>query len=267
VTGAGYLASELAWLRSHAADDEAVEIRDISGDLATIGLWGPRARDVLVAAGARADEVGHDALPMRRTGAIRIGPAAVDAARISYAGELGWELTTPFAWAVIVWDRLRAAGAGLGIEPFGYRALDALRMEKGYRYFGTDLTMLDTPFEAGLGAFVRLDAGPFIGRDALAAARTDEPDGPARRLRTLVIGGADYEPIYGGEAVRLDGAVIARLRSVAYGPTVERTISYAYLPSNLADGVSLEIDAFDRRVRATVTPDVLVDPNGARMRT
>ena len=171
VTGAGYVASELAWLRTHVADDEAVSIRDVSGDLATIGLWGPRARDVLVGAGAAADEVSNDAIPMRRSRSIRVGPAPVDAARISYAGELGWELTTPVEWAVTVWDRLRAAGADFGLEPFGYRALDALRMEKGYRYFGTDLTMLDTPFEAGLGAFVRLDKGPFIGRDALVTAQ------------------------------------------------------------------------------------------------
>ena len=120
---------------------------------------------------------------MRRTRSILVGSARVDAARISYAGELGWELTMPVEWAVTVWDRLRAAGAGFGLEPFGYRALDALRMEKGYRYFGTDLTMLDTPYEAGLGAFVRLDAGPFIGRDALVAAHAA---GPERRLRTLL---------------------------------------------------------------------------------
>ena len=111
VTGAGYVASELAWLRTHVADDEAVSIRDVSGDLATIGLWGPRARDVLVGAGAAADEVSNDAIPMRRSRSIRVGPAPVDAARISYAGELGWELTTPVEWAVTVWDRLRAAGA------------------------------------------------------------------------------------------------------------------------------------------------------------
>ncbi len=261
VTGAGYLASELAWLRSHVADDEAVMIRDVSGDLATIGLCGPHAREVLV--GASPDEVGDDAVPMRRTRTIRVGPAPVDAARISYAGELGWELTTPVAWAVTVWDRLRAAGGDDGLEPFGYRALDALRMEKGYRYFGTDLTMLDTPFEAGLGAFVRLGKGPFIGRDALAAAHATGSD---RRLRTLVIGGPDYEPIYGGEAVRLDGKVVGRVRSVAYGPTVERTIGYSYLTAALVEGAGLEIDVFDRRVAAVIAPDVVVDPLGDRMR-
>ncbi len=136
-------------------------------------------------------------------------------------------------------------------------------MEKGYRYFGTDLTMQDTPFEAGLGTFVRLAKGPFIGRDALLAAHAAEP---ARRLRTLVIGDTDYVPVYGGEAVRFEGDVVGRLRSVAYGPTVERTIGYAYLPASTAEGTGLEIDVFDRRVDAVVAPDVMVDPSGERMR-
>jgi 4-methylaminobutanoate oxidase (formaldehyde-forming) len=263
VTGAGYLASELAWLRSHAGDDEAIEIRDVSGDLATIGLWGPRARDVLVAGGASADQVSDEGIPLRRTRVIRVGPAPVDAARISYAGELGWELTTPVAWAVTVWDLLRAGGAEFGLEPFGYRALDAMRMEKGYRYFGTDLTMLDTPFEAGLGPFVRLGKGPFIGREALAAAQAIGSD---RRLRTLLIGGVDYEPIYGGEAVRVGGEVVGRLRSVAYGPTIERTIGYAYLAAAMPEGAGLEVDVFDRRVAAVIAPDVVFDPAGDRMR-
>jgi 4-methylaminobutanoate oxidase (formaldehyde-forming) len=257
VTGAGYLASEIAWLRTHS--DGGAAIRDVSGELATIGLWGPQARDVVVAAGAPADEVGNDAIPMRRAGSVHIGPAPVHAARISYAGELGWELSTPVDWAVTVWDRLRAAGA----EPIGYRALEALRMEKGYRYYATDLTMLDTPFEAGLGPFVRLEKGGFIGHDALVAAHATGSD---RRLRTLVIGGRDYEPIYGGEAVRLGGAVVGRLRSVAYGPTVERTIGYAYLPSTAQERTELEIDVFDRRVGAVIGPDVLVDARGERMR-
>jgi 4-methylaminobutanoate oxidase (formaldehyde-forming) len=196
---------------------------------------------------------------MRRAGTVHVGPAPVHAARISYAGGLGWELSMPVEWAVTVWDRLRAAGA----EPIGYRALEALRMEKGYRYYGTDLTMLDTPFEAGLGPFVRLEKGAFIGRDALIAARAA---GSNRHLRTLVVGGVDYEPVYGGEAVRLEGAVVGRLRSVAYGPIVERTIGYAYLPMTAQEGTDLEIDVFDRRVRAVIGPDVLVDAHGERMR-
>ena len=265
VTGAGYLASELAWLRTprrgrrgrrRSATSAATSRRSGCGGPGRATSWSPRA--------PRPTRSATTASRCAGAGAIRVGPAPVDAARISYAGELGWELTTPVAWAVTVWDRLRAAGAEFGLEPFGYRALDALRMEKGYRYFGTDLTMLDTPFEAGLGAFVRLGKGPFIGRDALVAAQA-QPD------RTAASGPSSSaapttNPIYGGEAVRLDGEVVGRLRSVAYGPTVERTIGYAYLPAAMPEGAGLEVDVFDRRVAAVIAPDVVVDPLGDRMR-
>ena len=126
--------------------------------------------------------------------------------------------------------------------------------------------MLDTPFEAGLGAFVRLEKGPFVGREALLAARDAAPDGPDRQLRTLVMGGPGYRPIYGGEAVRRRGEVLSRLRSVAFGPTVGATIGYAYLPADVPDGESLEVDVFGDRLPAAVTHDVLVDPGGVRMR-
>jgi glycine cleavage system aminomethyltransferase T len=136
-------------------------------------------------------------------------------------------------------------------------------MEKGYRYFGTDLSMLDSPFEAGLGPFIRLGKGPFIGRDALVAAKATGSD---RRLRTLLVGGIDYEPMYGGEAVRVDGEVVGRLRSVAYGPTIERTIGYAYLTAAMPEGAGLEVDVFDQRVAGVIAPDVVFDPPGDRMR-
>ena len=266
VTGAGYLAGDLAWLQAHVDPAEpAVDIQDESDDLAVIGLWGPRARTIL--ARATEHDVGDAAIPLRRGAPIEIDGAPAWAGRISYAGELGWELYLERSWATVAWDRLLASGAAEGLEPFGYRALEALRLEKGYRYFGTDLTMLDTPFEAGLGAFVNWESGPFIGWEALLRRRELEPDGPLRRLATVVVGTtAGYLPIYGGEAVRLDGRVVGRLRSAAYGPTVERTIGTVYLPSGLAEGTTLEVDMFAERVPATVAADVLVDPRGSRMR-
>ena len=263
VTGAGYVASELAWLRTHADEGEVITIEDVSGDHATIGLWGPLAREILST--VTEDDTSDSGLPMRRARPIGIGGAPVLASRLSYAGELGWELTMDAGWAVAVWDRVWLAGRPLGLEPFGYRALDSLRMEKGYRYFGTDMTMLETPFEAGLGAFVRLDTGEFIGRDALRAAVEAPVDGVTRRLRTLRFGGT-WLPIYGGEAVRRDGEVIGRLRSVAFGPTVPATIGYAYCPATLTEGTALEVDVFDARIPAEVVADVLVDPDGGRMR-
>jgi glycine cleavage system aminomethyltransferase T/glycine/D-amino acid oxidase-like deaminating enzyme len=263
VTGAGYVASELAWLWTHAGDRE-VSIRDVSADLATIGLWGPRARDILAAASE--DDLSDAGIPLRQVREIRVGAAPVLASRISYAGELGWELTTDAGWAVAVWDRLGELGQPFGLALFGYRALDALRMEKGYRYYGIDLTMLETPDEAGLGSFVRLDKGPFIGRDALRSGREAHPAGPPTRLRTIAIGGPDYLPIYGGEAVRSGGKVIGRLRSVAFGPSVAHTIAYAYLPADVAEGSDLEVDVFAERIDASIVADVLVDPRGDRMR-
>ncbi len=264
VTGAGFVAADRAWLRSHV-EGEDVAIEDVSAAFATIGLWGPRARDIL--AGATADAVDDEALPLRQARTVRIGPAPVLAARISYAGELGWELTTEADWAVGVWDALVAAGRDHQLEPFGYRALEGLRLEKGFRYFSTDMSMLDTPDEAGLGAFVRLGKGEFIGRAALAAARAAAPDGPDRRLSTILIGDDErYLPIYGGEAVRADGTVIGRLRSVAYGPTVSRTIATVYRSTDLEEGARLTVDVFDEHIAATLAPDVLVDPAGDRLR-
>jgi len=152
---------------------------------------------------------------------------------------------------------LWTSGVPHGIAAAGYRALDSLRIEKGYRYFGSDLTMLDDPFEAGLGSCVRLDKGPFVGRDALVTKH--EGVAPARRLRTLLVGDADYVTIYGGEAVLEDHGVVGRLRSCAYGFTIRRNIGYVYLPVGMGPGDRLEVEVFGRRVPAEIAPDVLTD--------
>jgi len=264
LTGAGYLAADMGWLRANVAEDERVDVRDVTDDWTVIGLWGPRARDVL---GASTDDAIDDAaIPMRQAREIRVAGAEVLATRISYAGELGWELAVAPEWAVPVWDGLLAAGAPHGLEPIGYRAIESLRLEKGYRYYGAELTTQETPFEAGMGPFVRLSKGEFIGRDALLARNAAEPDGPARRLRTVVVGGSDWLPIYGGEAVRLEGEVVGRLRSAAFGYTVGRTIGTCYLPATLADAARIDVDVFADRISGEVAPDVLVDPTGAKMR-
>ena len=131
----------------------------------------------------------NDALPFRQARTVDVGGAAVLAQRITYVGELGYELYVPPAWAVQVWDRLMCVGAEHGITPGGYRVLESLRLEKGYRYFGTDLTSSDTPYESGLGFCVALDKGEFNGRVALMGAGAQRPQ---RRLRTLTVGGDEY---------------------------------------------------------------------------
>jgi glycine cleavage system aminomethyltransferase T/glycine/D-amino acid oxidase-like deaminating enzyme len=267
LTGAGFLAADLGWLVARAADDPSigdVEIRDATDDWTVIGLWGPRARDVLAAVSR--DPVDDAAIPLRQARTIHAGEVEVLATRLSYAGELGWELTARPTDAPGVWDALVEAGKPHGLEPIGYRALESLRLEKGYRYFGAELTPRETAFEAGMDRFVRLEKGDFVGRKALLARRAAEPDGPARRLRTVVIGGNDWQPIYGGEAVRIDGEVVGRLRSAAFGYSVGRTIGTTYLPANVPEGAAIEVDVFADRVAGEVAPDVVVDQPGAKMR-
>jgi 4-methylaminobutanoate oxidase (formaldehyde-forming) len=260
VTGAGTIDSDLGWLRLNLREEDgAVELRDASEELAVIGLWGPRARDVL--AGVTEDDVGGRSLPFRAARTIRIGGSEVLAQRITYVGELGFELYVAPEWAVQVWDRLLAAGEPCGIEPGGYRVLESLRLEKGYRYFGTDLTSGDTPYEAGLAFCVALDKDEFNGRRALAEA--DER--PARQLRTLLVGGDDYLPVYGGEAVRKNGEVVGRLRSAGYGFTVARNIGLAYLPTEVETGSELEVEVLGEPVVAVVADDALVDPANDRI--
>jgi 4-methylaminobutanoate oxidase (formaldehyde-forming) len=262
ITGAGYVASDLGWLRLNVAtSDPPTVLRDATDEVAVLGLWGPRARDVLGTAAG--EDVSDAALPLRQMRRLRIGPATVEVARISYAGELGWELYVTPEWATQTWDRLVAAGAPHGLEIVGYRALEGLRLEKGYRYYGTDLTMMETPDEAGMSAFVRTGKGDFTGREAILRRRAT---GLRHRLRTVLIGGEDWLPLYGGEAVWLAGEVAGRLRSVAFGYTVRRTIGTVYLPPEVEEGTALEVDVFDGREPAVVVADVVYDPTGERMR-
>ncbi len=258
VTGAGAVDSDLGWLRLKARpEDGVVEIRDETDELAVIGLWGPEARAVLQS--VTEDDVAAEALPFRRAKDIAVGGIAVLAQRITYVGELGFELYLARDSAVQVWDRLMAAGELFGIAPGGYRVLDSLRLEKGYRYFGTDLTAGDDPLEAGLGFCVSWDK-EFTGRAALEGRE------PARRLRTLLVGGAEYATVYGGEAIHLNGSVIGRVRSAGYGFTVGRNVALAYVPSELAEGTKLEVEVFGEMVPAEIAADALYDPENERVR-
>ena len=261
VTGAGYVDGDLGWLRSNVREgDEPVDLRDVTEDLSVIGLWGPRARDVLETVSS--DDVSNESFPFLTARTIGIAGSPVFAQRITYVGELGWELYVHPVSAVQVWDRLMAAGSPHRIAPGGYRVLDSLRIEKGYRYFGTDITPSDIPFDAGLGFCVDLEKGDFVGRDALLRAR----DGRSRpRIRTLTVGDEEYVTIYGGEAVHAQGRVVARLRSCAYGYTVRRNVAYAYLPPEMGPGTQVHVEVFGRLVPAEVSNDVLYDPERTRV--
>jgi glycine cleavage system T protein len=263
-TGSNFVASDLGWIRMHLPPGGGVEVRDVTDEFACIGIWGPDARRVLQAVSP--GDVSNAALPYMSARRIEIAGAAVGAQRVTYVGELGYELYVDNQHAVEVWDALLAAGRPLGIEPVGYKAVDSLRLEKGYRYWSTDLTPAENPYEAGLGFCVRLNKGDFVGREALLRIKAE---GVQRRLSTITLTTPlpEDSDLYGGEAVYTGDHVVGRLRSAGWGYTVAKHIGLVYLPPALsAAGTPLEVEAFGARFAAEVAPDVLYDPAGIRLR-
>ncbi len=224
VTGTAFGRHDLAWIRQHAPDDGSVRLDDVTSAYACFGLWGPAARAILapLTTGNALD------FPYLRAAEISVGRVPCLALRVTYVGELGWELYCPVELGLALWDTIWDAGREHGLVAGGYRAIDSLRLEKGYRVWGSDITPVDTPYEAGLGFAVKLDRD-FLGREALEAARE-----PARRLCCLTL--ADSRAVaLGSEPVRVEGALVGRVTSGGYGYTVERSIAYAYLPAKWSD--------------------------------
>ncbi|HLA97946.1 MAG TPA: aminomethyltransferase family protein, partial [Anaerolineales bacterium] len=232
-------------------------------ELACLALWGPKARHILQAVSS-AEDVSNQAIPYLQAKDLHIQGEQVLAQRVSYIGELGWELYMPPERALQVWDLLMEAGEEYGLDVGGYKALDSLRLEKGYRYFTADITPMENPYEAGLGFCVQLEKGDFIGRAALQEVKAK---GITRKLCTLTLEGEEFVSLYGGEAVYSNGVVVSRVRSGGYGYTLKCNILYAYLPLDLAHpGTRVQVEVFDQRYEAEVNPTVLYDPKGERLR-
>jgi len=257
ITGTAFGAHDLAWLRGHDPADGSIRIQDVTSAFACLGVWGPESRSIL--ASLTTDDLSNEGFPYLTSRTIAIGSVPVRALRVTYVGELGWELYTPTEYGLRLWDTIRAAGPTVG----GYRAIDALRLEKGYRVWSTDITPDETPFEAGLGFAVALDKEPeFIGRDALVAAKAA---GPRKRLRCLVLD--DPRSVcLGNEPVRIDGEIVGRVTSGGFGYAVERSIAYAYLPPDAAIGTRGEIDVFGEWIGFEAVREPLWDPAHERIR-
>ncbi len=237
-------------------------LRDVTSAWSCFGIWGPRARDVL--APITPADLSNEAFPYMTVREITVGDVPVRALRVTYVGELGWELYCPTEYGLGLWRSLWAAGEPHGIVAGGYRAIDSLRLEKGYRVWGADVTPDETPYEAGLGFCVKLDKpGGFIGRDALAAAKEA---GPRTRLACIVLD--DPRSVcLGNEPVRIGGEIAGRVTTGGYGYTVEASIAYAYLPPDKAEpGTAVEIDIFGEWIPGTVEREPLFDPGGERIR-
>jgi dimethylglycine dehydrogenase len=184
--------------------------------------------------------------------------------RVSYVGELGFELHHPLEHQCELYEQVCAAGADLGLRDFGYRALDSMRLEKAYRLWGADMSADYTPLEAGLDRFVAFDKGEFVGREALVRQRDE--GGPHIRLSCLVVDadGADahsYEPVLAG------GELVSYVMAGGYGHTVGESIALAYLPlEHAADGTRVEVEILGDRRPGQVVAEPLYDPAGERLR-
>ncbi len=267
VTGTGFRTHDLAWIRDHLPAGADVALEDVTEGWGTLSLMGPRARDVL--AKVTAADVSNAAFPFGAVREIAIAGTEVRAIRITYVGELGWELHVPLGATGAVYDALMAAGAPEGIRPVGYRALESLRLEKGYRAWSSDITPNDTPFEAGLGWAVKMGSStPFMGRAALQAAA-------GRPLQKRFAGFTLADPsvvLVGRETILRDGAPVGYLTSGGFGYTLGRNIGYGYVRN--AEGVDdafLHAGRYELVVAAEVHPAEIAlaplhDPQGARIR-
>ena len=261
VTGTAFGQHDLAWIRSHAADDGSVRVEDVTSRFACLGLWGPAAREILQP--LTTSDLSNEAFRYMRAQELAVGPVPCIALRVTYVGELGWELYCPTEYGLRLWDAIWDSGREHGLVAGGYKAIDSLRLEKGYRVWGADISPDDTPWEAGLDFAVKLDKGDFVGREALTAAR-EAP--PARKLACLVL----TEPravALSSEPVRIEDEIVGRVTSGGFGYTVERSIAYAYVPPEWAEpGQPVDVEIFGEWVPGEVAAEPLFDPRGERIR-
>jgi glycine cleavage system aminomethyltransferase T len=253
VTGTAFGNHDRAWIEKHAPRDGSVYVEDVASAFACFCLWGPRARDVL----QPLTKTPLD-FPYMHARELAVGDVPVLASRVTYVGELGWELYCPSEYGLALWDALAVDG----VTPGGYRAIDALRLEKGYRAWASDLSPETTPYEAGLGFAVKLDKGDFVGRDALRDATE-----PAEKLVCLTL--SDPRAVaLGSEPVRVPGGEpLGRVTSGGFGYAVGASIAFAYVPREHAEpGTELEVDIFGDWVGAQVQREPLWDPEGRRVR-
>ncbi|MGA5267653.1 GcvT family protein [Streptomyces lydicamycinicus] len=252
--------ADLDWLLRHAPD-EGVQVRDITSGTCCIGVWGPLAR-ALVQPLTR-DDFSHQAFGYFRARQTYLGHVPVTAMRLSYVGELGWELYTTADMGLRLWDTLWEAGQEHGVIAAGRSAFNSLRLEKGYRAWGHDMTTEHDPYEAGVGFAVRPAKGDFVGRAALEGM-TEET--VSRRLTCLTLDDP-AAVVLGKEPVHVDGAPAGYVTSAAYGYTLGRGIAYAWLPAGAAaPGTPVHIEYFGEKIPATVAQEPLFDPQMERIR-
>jgi glycine cleavage system aminomethyltransferase T/glycine/D-amino acid oxidase-like deaminating enzyme len=257
--GEGTLPMDLAWAEAHAPVDGSVEVRDRSESYTALGLWGPNARRVLE--NATSADVSNSSFPYFTGHWVDIDDARVYAVRMSYVGELGWELHIPMEMALPVWDRIWEAGREFHMPAVGLGAMESMRLEKGYRLWGRDVHTEYDAYAAGLGWTVKLDRSDFLGREASIIAKAETS---RKRLSAMTL--EDGGVALGYEAIYVDGEVVSYVTTAEFGYSVGKYIAYGYLPSGSTGiGQTVEIEYLGQRYRATVVAEPIFDPG--RLRT
>ncbi|KAE8356368.1 hypothetical protein BDV28DRAFT_127170 [Aspergillus coremiiformis] len=237
-----------------------VQVRDITGSTCCIGLWGPRARDVISTIST--DDFSNKGLPYFGVKSATIAGIPVTALRKSYVGELGWEIQTSVEYGQRLWDAIWQAGKPQGLIAAGRSAFNALRLEKGYRTWGIDMTTEHNPYEAGVASAVKNDKREnYVGK---AAFQRLSRQAPTRQLRCLTINDG-RSMVLGKEPVFSNGKAVGYVTSAAFGHTVRKPIAYAWLPPGVTEGQTVEIEYFGRRIQATITAEPLYDPHMSRL--
>jgi 4-methylaminobutanoate oxidase (formaldehyde-forming) len=268
VTAAETETRDYYWLRRHIPDDANCVLTNVTSGAGVISIMGPRSRELLQA--LTPDDMSHAAFPFATSREIELGYGLVRASRITFVGELGWELHVPTEFMQNIYDEIVAAGKEFGLVHAGYHALNSLRMEKGYRHWSHDITDEDTPLEAGLDFVVKFDkSGGFVGRDALIAQREA---GVSRRLLQFRL--TDPEPLlYHNEPVWRDNEIVGHITSGAYGHTLGGCIGLGYVnvapgsPPEAALQGSFEIEVAGERYAAEASLRPMYDPDNSRIRS
>jgi len=261
ITGTAFGNHDLSWIRSQMPGDGSVYVNDITSSRCCIGVWGPRARHLMQLVSE--DDFSNEAFPYLTAQNVTIGNIPVLGLRVTYVGELGWEIYAPMEYGLKLWDTLWEAGQPLGMLAAGYRAIESLRLEKGYRYWSADIHSEYNPYEAGLGFAVKLQKGDFLGREALERIKAQ---GVTRKLSCLIIDDPAAVAL-GGEPL-LDGErVLGFVTSAGYGYTVRQSIVYGYLPVEYAfPGTRVELQLFGVLYGATVMKEPLYDPKNEKIK-
>ena len=250
------------YLKKHMPKDGSVQFTQLTGTNGVLVLAGPKSRQILQRVSDA--DLSNESFRWLTAQDLRVGMAPVNAMRVNYVGELGWELHHPIEYQNHIFDALFEAGRGFGLKPFGIRAMDSMRLEKSYRMVGTELSIEYSAYESAMDRFIKADKGDFLGRDALLAARET---GPGNLLVTIEVSGIEDADALGNNALLKDGEIIGRATGGVYGFRVRKSLALGMVRPQLSKpGTKLDIEILGKMYTAMVIPDSPFDAKNERLR-